>query len=96
MRSRLLGILCTLFLGSAQANLIVNGGFEDPVVADNPPQYVYQSGNELPGWTIFSSVPRGIVHFNTGYAHVTEGSQAVQLEFAGDQDKSELYNNHRR
>jgi hypothetical protein len=50
----------------------------------------------LPGWTIFSSVPRGIVHFNTGYAHVTEGSQAVQLEFAGDQDKSELYNNHRR
>jgi len=31
---------------------------------------------------LFSSV-RGIVHFNTGYAAVTEGSQAVQLEYAG-------------
>jgi hypothetical protein len=80
-----------LFLATvpAQANLILNGGFEAPVVVGFDPAiggyggYDHRNGNELTGWTTFSSY-RGTVHFNTDYDNVSEGRQAVQLEVPGD------------
>ena len=64
----------------AQASLIVNGGFETPLVAG---PYEHRNGTELPGWTLFSTF-KGTVHFDTTYDPVSEGSQAVQIEVPGD------------
>ncbi len=64
----------------AQANLIINGGFEDPVVVGT---YEHRNGAELPGWTLHSTY-RGTVQFSTLYDPVTEGAQAVQIEVPGD------------
>jgi len=81
-----------LFLGasillavSAQANenLIINGGFEEPLVLDQILNYEYRIGTELTGWEVFSD-SSGTVHFNSNYALVSEGNQAAQLEFPDD------------
>jgi len=77
-----------LFLSSAtHANLIVNGGFEEPIIVGEPGSsgsYEHRNGTELTGWNSFSS-SRGIVHFNSLYqAGPSEGEQAVQIENAGD------------
>jgi hypothetical protein len=71
-----------LLLASVQANasLIVNGSFEDPTIVG---PYEHRNGNELTGWTIFSTY-KGTVQFDTSYAAVSEGSQAVQIEVPGD------------
>ena len=72
-----------LVSGHANASLIVNGGFESPIVTDDVLHYEHRNGNELPGWTLFSTY-RGTVQFDTGYAPVSEGLQAVQIEVPGD------------
>jgi hypothetical protein len=78
-----------LFLGAsvllivsmqANASLIVNGGFEEPFGIGT---YEHRNGGELTGWTLFSTY-KGTVHFDTDYAPVSEGSQAVQIEVPGD------------
>jgi len=71
-----------LLLASVQANasLIVNGSFEDPTIVG---PYEHRNGDELTGWTLFSTY-KGTVHFDTDYAPVSEGSQAVQIEVPGD------------
>jgi hypothetical protein len=70
---------------SAQGNenLIVNGGFEQPTVLDENLNYEHRIGNELTGWEVFSD-SNGVVQFNSDYAAVSEGNQAVQLEDPGD------------
>lgn len=74
-------VIVSLFSSfAAQASLIVNGGFEEPVVIS---PYVHRNGDQLPGWTLFSTY-RGTVHFDTSYDPVSEGSQAVQIEVPGD------------
>ena len=69
--------------GCAHANLLVNGGFEEPTFPDNGVHYVHLTGTELTGWTSFSTY-FGTVLFNTSYDPVTEGQQAVQIEAPGD------------
>lgn len=69
-----------LMSGQAGASLIVNGGFEEPFGIGT---YEHRNGDELPGWTLFSTY-KGTVHFDTDYAAVSEGSQAVQIEVPGD------------
>jgi len=75
-----LGLVGVVSSFSTQADLLVNGGFEDPVVVG---PYEHRNGNELPGWTLFSTF-KGTVHFDTTYDPVSEGSQAVQIEVPGD------------
>lgn len=70
-------------IGCAQANLLVNGGFETPAFADNSGHYVHLTGTDLTGWTTFSTFA-GTVLFNTLYDPVAEGNQAVQIEVPGD------------
>ena len=72
----------TLLLVSVQVNaeLISNGGFEEPSGIGT---YIHRNGGQLTGWTLFSTY-RGTVHFDTDYAPVSEGSQAVQIEVPGD------------
>src|SRR3989344_1205454 len=65
---------------AAQANLLINGGFEEPVVVG---PYEHRNGNELPGWALFSTY-KGTVQFDTSYDPVSEGFQAVQIEVPGD------------
>lgn len=69
-----------LVWGQAGASLILNGGFEEPFGIGT---YEHRNGDELPGWTLFSTY-KGTVHFDTDYAPVSEGSQAVQIEVPGD------------
>jgi hypothetical protein len=69
-----------LVSGQVNASLIVNGGFEDPTIVG---PYEHRNGDELTGWTLFSTY-RGTVQFDTSYAAVSEGSQAVQIEVPGD------------
>ena len=77
--------LCLLGIGviPAHANLIINGGFEDPVVVDSSLHYEHRNGSELTGWTLYSTY-RGTVQFNSLYDLVSEGNQAVQIEVGGD------------
>ena len=74
-----------LLLASAHAgaSLIENGGFEEPLVLNDSLHYEHRNGDELTGWTLFSTY-RGTVQFDTGYAPVSEGSKAVQIEVPGD------------
>lgn len=67
----------------AHANLLINGGFEDPVVVDTTRHYEHRNGTELTGWTSFSTY-KGTVQFNSFYDLVSEGNQAVQIEVGGD------------
>jgi hypothetical protein len=64
------------------AGILINGGFEIPPVNGNG-EYEHRKDDELTGWTL-SSTYRGTVHFDTDYAPVSEGSQAVQIEVPGD------------
>jgi hypothetical protein len=59
---------------------LINGGFEEPTGIGT---YEHRNGDELPGWNLFSTY-KGTVHFDTDYAPVSEGSQAVQIEVPGD------------
>jgi len=63
----------------AHAQLIVNGGFEDPAFVDNGSHYTMTNGGQLTGWTS-SSVNGGVVLFDAGFAPVGGGLQAVELE----------------
>lgn len=80
------GTTLVLICGVAPAlaqNLLINGSFEEPVVAPGV-AYVHRNGTELTGWTIYSTY-KGAVHFNSPlYDPVTEGVQAVQIEYPGD------------
>ena len=74
--------------GAANANLLINGGFEKPIVTLIDGSYAHRNGTELAGWTAFSSW-QGIVQFRypyIDYIHYipSEGLQAVQLEVPGD------------
>jgi hypothetical protein len=82
-RGLMVGASMLAAVGCAKANLLVNGGFEDPAFADNALHYVHLTGTDLTGWTTFSTFA-GTVLFNTGYDPVTEGQQAVQIEVPGD------------
>lgn len=86
MRKLKLGLGASILLlvsGQAGASLILNGGFEEPVVNSPNLHYEHRHGDELTGWTLFSGF-KGTVQFDTGYAPVSEGSQAVQIEVPGD------------
>ena len=68
--------------GAAHANLLINGGFEEPAFADNSYHYVKLNGTELTGWTssLTPGPNQGSVLFNALYDRVSEGNQAVQIE----------------
>jgi hypothetical protein len=76
-------IVGLIYSFAAQASLIINGGFEEPVFVDNPLHYVKLHGTELTGWNSFSTYS-GTVLFNPSYDLVSEGMQAVQIEYSGD------------
>lgn len=82
LRSGAIGALCMLVITTTQAqNLIINGGFETPLVAGG--YYEHRNGSQLAGWSSFSTY-RGTVQFTSLYNPVSEGSQAIQLEMPGD------------
>jgi hypothetical protein len=66
---------------NVQAELIVNGGFEAPLVTEaGPPPglgFDYRTGNQITGWVITGAKEP---QFNTNYNPVGGGNQAVQLE----------------
>ena len=68
-------VLATSF--AAEANLILNGGFETPPVASG--SYAYRNAAELTDWTVTSAF-RGVVQFNSGYKPVDGGVLSVQIE----------------
>jgi len=68
----IVGVFCSF---AAQANLIVNGGFESPLV---PGSSEYRNGDELTGWDIYTS-SEGVLHFNTDFYPVFEGVQAIYI-----------------
>jgi len=76
----LLGIATSA--NAAQVNLIINGGFEGPVLAPLD-LYQHRVANQLTGWSVVSSYI-GVVQFNNLYDLASEGSQAVQFETLGD------------
>jgi hypothetical protein len=86
----ILGVLVLLASGQANASLIINGGFEEPIVDRPSLNYEHRNGFELTGWESFSTYTPangddpGSVHFNSSYDAVSEGNQAVQLEAPGD------------
>ncbi len=67
----------------ARAQLVVNGGFENPTFVDNAWHFVHTNGTQLTGWSSYSS-NGGPVLFNGGFMPVAEGKQAVELEVPGD------------
>jgi hypothetical protein len=51
------GVALVAGVGAAQANLIVNGGFEAPPI--NPSNSIsYGVGEKLGGWTVVGNIPR--------------------------------------
>jgi hypothetical protein len=76
-------VFLLLAVPARASNLLVNGGFEEPLVPDHAP-YVHLNGTELTGWSSFSNY-RGTVLFSASqYDPVSEGAQAVQVEVPGD------------
>lgn len=75
--------LCVVLLLSlagafaAQANLLVNGGFETPTFSVG--SYQYLAGSQLDGWT-YAGGGNGLVLFNNSYKPVDAGLYSVQLE----------------
>jgi hypothetical protein len=64
---------------AASANLIQNGGFENP----NPTSpYQYRTGTQITDWNI-SSTHRGVVQFDSNYQPVGVPNYSVQLESGG-------------
>jgi choice-of-anchor C domain-containing protein len=72
-----LAILLAVVLGviTAQANLIINGDFEDPVLSVGFDTYGAGS-NALNGWTIGGA---GIDHFSSTYFDPASGSQSLDM-----------------
>jgi hypothetical protein len=70
----------TVAAGAAHANLLVNGGFEQPTV-QSPWEHV--GGSDLTGWQI-SDPLAPIVVFTPTYYPVTEGAQGAQIEIANE------------
>jgi hypothetical protein len=65
-------------------NLIINGGFEEPLVPNVPPYYVHLNESGLPGWN-WNTIFKGTVLFLSPlYDPVSEGTQAVQIEVGGE------------
>jgi hypothetical protein len=76
-----LTMLCAL---PADANMILNGGFENPSPAS---PYQYRTGNQISDWTISSSY-RGVVQFDSSYQPVGGPNYSVQLESGGSSPDS--------
>src|ERR1035441_4144653 len=69
---------------AASANLILNGGFENP----NPlSPYQYRTGSQITDWNI-SSTHRGVVQFDSNYQPVGVPNYSVQLESGGSSPDS--------
>ena len=87
-------VACALSVpAQAAPNLILNGGFETPLVGTPSPErtgYNHRLGTTLTDWTHAGSDARsvGSVQFDTSYAPgaatVGAGAQSVQIEFPGD------------
>ena len=85
-------LACALSV-SAQAapNLILNGGFETPLITTNPstsgPGFTHRPGTNLTDW-VYTGGHAGSVQFDTTYspanANVGAGAQSVQIEFPSD------------
>lgn len=103
-RLALLVSLCSLSATPTfAASIVVNGGFEAPVVTATVGYEYRVTGDTGWGWTN-GGPSRGTVQFDTNYQvgnlqGVGEGDQAVQLELAGDYieqalatDIGQLYN----
>ena len=82
-RKVLVGIAAFVAAVGAHAQLIVNGGFEEPAFADSGSHYVRTNGTELTGWSSYSG-NGGTVLFNSAFMPVAEGKQAVEIESTGD------------
>jgi len=79
IRSLIYGVSLQVVAVTASANLISNGGFEDPTFAGPPPAYQFRTGSELTGWIVTSDY-RGVVQFNNDYRPVDQGTYSVQIE----------------
>ncbi len=88
-RLALLVSLCSLSASSVfAASIVVNGGFESPVVTALVGYEYRTTGDSGWGWTN-GGPSRGIVHFDANYQvgnlqSIGEGDQSIQLELAGD------------
>ena len=69
-----------MLFAQVPSSALINGSFEEPTGIGT---YVHRTGDELTGWNLFSDY-KGTVHFDTDYAPVSEGSQAVQIEVPSD------------
>jgi hypothetical protein len=74
-------LACGLATTPTSAELIVNGGFEAPLVTNSGPPpglgFDYKTGTQITGWTITGAKEP---LFNTIYQPVGGGNQALQLE----------------
>ena len=74
-------LACGLAATPSSAELIVNGGFEAPLVTSSGPPpglgFDYRTGSDIPGWLITGAKEP---QFNTTYNPVGGGTQALQLE----------------
>ena len=66
--------------GTAQANLLLNGSFEDDSI---PGPFAYKANGSLTGWGS-TNAGNGTVLFTGAYKPVADGLQAVQLEYPND------------
>jgi hypothetical protein len=84
-------ILCAALAGvtlaipsAASANLILNGGFENPSPTS---PYQYRTGTQITDWNI-SSTHNGVVQFDSSYQPVGVPNYSVQLESGGSSPDS--------
>lgn len=66
------------------ADLVINGGFEVPLVTGSS-GYNYRLGTEITGWTVIAPAGNsGTPQFVASYSPVAEGFQGVQLDDPGE------------
>lgn len=82
-RQALAGIALLATIGTAHAQLLVDGGFETPAITDPGVTWVGLPGTTLTGWSSFSTL-HGAILFIEPVSPVSEGKQAVELEVPGD------------
>ena len=71
-------LLATMTWSAAAQNLVVNGGFELPVVV-NAASYAPGDNTNIPGWTVDATPPDGVQLGAPGVFGPNNGSQILQL-----------------
>ncbi len=77
-------VLLTAVGTGLASNIVVNGGFEDPILPESPGYQEYLHGAYIPGWGVEG--PGGSVYLinKDNRPNTPEGNQCVQLVAVGD------------